>query len=352
MTDAVLFDCDGVLIDSHASYDRAIEMTLAYFLSRIFGLEMNPRLPVSKFVEYLRGTGHFNNDIDTTAAILVSILVSLRSHSTSGLKASVGGQTLDEKSDSTKASVEELREAFDSEAFAKSVLTVLEIASQGFVKFVRAVKSANPRMAPRIDELLERLSYPSSPSTSLLCRVFNEYYYGRTLLRQLYGLAPLVGRETGLIDAEKVIVCADALETLSTKLQNGRIGIVSGRSRLGTEYTLGGLVTFFQDGPMIFLEDEEANPTPGQPFLGKPDPKSLLQAAAFLGSSNGILYVGDSAEDLLMTLNANLKSSTFSFCGVVETANSPSRASMFAERGADAILESANDLPALLSSIR
>ena len=41
-TDAVIFDCDGVLIDSRDSYDRAIDVTVAYFLSSIFGLKLNP----------------------------------------------------------------------------------------------------------------------------------------------------------------------------------------------------------------------------------------------------------------------------------------------------------------------
>lgn len=325
LIDAVLFDCDGVLIDSRASYDRAIEMTVAHFLSDISGLNMKPKFPIYELVDYLRRTGQFNNDIDTTAAILVSILVNLPSQP---------------------------QDAFGSEAFMNRVLTLLEMASHGFPKFVQGVRASSPNSASRIEELLERLSYPGNPKTSLLRRVFNEYYYGPVLLRQLCGLAPVVGRKTALIDAEKVIVSADTLRSLSSLLSSRRIGIVSGRSRLGTEYTVGELGRFFQDGPTAFLEDEEANAGAGEAFRGKPDPEPLLHAAAILGNSNGILYVGDSAEDLLMTQNANLRRPSFSFCGVTATARGPSRTSMLAERGADAILESVNDLPALLSSIR
>lgn len=299
-------------------------MTVAHFLSDIFGSGMNPKFPIYELVDYLRGTGRFNNDIDTTAAILVSILVNLPSQP---------------------------RDAFDSGPFMNSELTILGMASHGFLNFVRAVKETNPNLASGIDELLERLAYPGDPKTSLLCRVFNEYYYGPVLLRQLHALAPVVGRKTGLIDAEKVIVSAGTLRSLSSLLSKRRIGIVSGRSRLGTEHTLGELNRFFQEGPTVFLEDEEANAGTGHGLPGKPDPEPLLHAAAIVGNSNGILYVGDSVEDLLMTQNANLKRPTFLFCGVTGTARGASRTSMLAERGADAILESVNDVPGLLSSL-
>ena len=76
-TDAVIFDCDGVLIDSRGSYDRAIEATVAYFVSRLLGLNANPARLTQQLVEALRETGQYNNDIDATAAILVSIVANL-----------------------------------------------------------------------------------------------------------------------------------------------------------------------------------------------------------------------------------------------------------------------------------
>ena len=48
LTDEVILDCDGVLIDSGDSYDRAIEMTVAYFLSSVFNLKLNPVFPTKK----------------------------------------------------------------------------------------------------------------------------------------------------------------------------------------------------------------------------------------------------------------------------------------------------------------
>jgi phosphoglycolate phosphatase-like HAD superfamily hydrolase len=340
LIDTVVFDCDGVLIDSRTSYDRAIETTVAYFLSRIFALRLNANFPVQQLVEVLRGTGQYNNDIDAAAAILVSMVATLPSNRIA--------KCLETRNEA----VEELQEMLDSEAFASRALRLLEKASQGFTAFVGEVKAGIPESAAYIEELLKRLAYPGGPASSPLSRVFDEYYYGPVLLKQLHGLDPVVGCKTGLIDSEKVLISAETLRSLSSLLSKGRMGIVTGRSRLGTEYALGELIKFFEAGPMVFLEDHDPNLNVKQPILGKPNPEPLLLAAEKAGTSRTILYVGDSAEDLMMTNNAKLVRPNLALCGVVGAAYSQRRASLLAERGADAILESVNDLPALLSSMR
>lgn len=249
-------------------------------------------------------------------------------------------------------SVEKLQEMLGSEAFVGEVLRLLEMASEGCSAFVNAAKAAVPNAAPCLDELLKRLGYPGGPASSLLSRVFDEYYYGPELLKKLHGLDPVVGSKTGLIDSEKVIVSTETLRSLSSLLSKGGMGILSGRSRLGTEYTLGGLIKFFQDGPMVFLEDHDPNLGVTQPIAGKPSPESLLLAAEQARTSKTILYVGDSAEDLMMTNNAKRVRPNFAFCGVTGVAYSERRASVLAELGADAILASVDDLPALLSSVK
>jgi phosphoglycolate phosphatase-like HAD superfamily hydrolase len=340
LTDAVVFDCDGVLVDTRDSYDRAIVVTVAYFLSSIFGLRLNPTFPIQQFVETLRGTGQYNNDIDAAATILVSIAANLPGDRAASCLQSLG-ETLGG-----------LQETLDSEGFARRLSRLLEEASQGFNPFVKAIKAKFPNSARCVDALLERLGYPGGPASSLLSRVFDEYYYGPALLRQLHGIAPVVGCRTRLIDSEKVLVLPETLLSLSSLLPNGKIAIVSGRSRLGTEYTLGGLIKFFRGSPMIFLEDHDAKINARLPIPGKPNPESLLLAAEQMGASGTILYVGDSAEDLMMVSNAKSTLSNLAFCAVIGAAHGARRASMFAERGADAILESVNDLPALLSSLR
>jgi phosphoglycolate phosphatase-like HAD superfamily hydrolase len=315
-------------------------VTVAYFLSRIFGLKLSPTFPTQQLVETLRETGYYNNDIDAAATILVSIAANIPSDR--------AARCLQSPSEI----LEGLQETVDSEAFVSRMFRLLEVASHGFNSFVKAIKAELPNSALCIDGLLERLAYPGGPASSLLTRVFDEYYYGPALLKQVHGIAPVIGCRTGLIDSEKVLVSPETLRSLLSLLPKSRIAVVSGRSQLGTEYTLKGLLKFLQGSPMVFLEDHDTNINARAPIPGKPDPESLLLAAERTGTSGTILYVGDSAEDLMMTSNAKSVRPNLAFCGVIEATYGSRRASMFAERGADAILESANDLPALLSSLR
>jgi len=310
LTDAIIFDVDGVLIDSRGSYDRAIEVTVAHFLSNILGLTLNQSFPTQQLVEALRTTGQYNNDIDATAAILVSIVANLPSEQVKKCLQGDGRR------------IAGLQDTFDSETFHAQVLSLSNTTSQGFVSFTNELKEKIPDSATNIQELLKRLGYPGGPASSSLSRVFDEYYYGPELLMQLHGLDPVVGCERGLIDSEKVLISPRTLQQLSSLVPKGTIGIVSGRSRLGTEHTLGELMKFFEDGPMMFLEDHDANINAKQPIPGKPSPESLLLAADHVGTSKGILYVGDSVEDLMMTNNANRVRPKFTFCGITGAAPS------------------------------
>ena len=119
LTDTVVFDCDGVLIDARASYDRAIEITVAHFLADIFGVKLNATFPTQQLVEALRGTGQYNNDIDATAAILVSITANLPSAEVAKCLQSRG------------VAAAGLQNTFDSEGFANRTLTLTDMASQG-----------------------------------------------------------------------------------------------------------------------------------------------------------------------------------------------------------------------------
>lgn len=339
-TDAVIFDCDGVLIDSRGSYDRAIEATVAHFLSRLLRLETGSARLTQSIVEALRETGQYNNDIDAAAAILVSIAASLPCDEVMKCLRNEDG------------AAKRLQDRYGSEEFVDQALSMSDMASNGFRLFVDRIKEDDPDSGQCVDALLERLAYPGGPASSPLSRVFDEYFYGPVLLKKLHGLDPVVGCGAGLIDYEKVLVSAETLQSLSSLLRNGALGIVSGRSRLGTEYSLAELMQFFSEGPMIFLEDHDENVNPKKPIPGKPRPESLLLAADQLETSKRILYVGDSTEDLIMTQNANRILPKFTFCGIVGTANGPRRTRSLAERKADVILESVNNLPGMLRSTR
>ena len=58
----VIFDCDGVLINSKNSYDKCIELTISYILKNILNKQfINFKISKST-LELFRQTGGFNND--------------------------------------------------------------------------------------------------------------------------------------------------------------------------------------------------------------------------------------------------------------------------------------------------
>ena len=71
--DAILFDVDGVLIDTRLSYNLAIKKTVKHVLAIVSSVE--PIQSVSDNVLLrMRRTGGFNNDTDTTYALILTSL--------------------------------------------------------------------------------------------------------------------------------------------------------------------------------------------------------------------------------------------------------------------------------------
>ncbi len=73
--DAIIFDIDGVLIDVIDSYNQTIIKTIQYVLDSNFKIKMNlTSIPIDKIISKFRHTGGFNNDIDTTYSIILTIV--------------------------------------------------------------------------------------------------------------------------------------------------------------------------------------------------------------------------------------------------------------------------------------
>ena len=128
-----------------------------------------------------------------------------------------------------------LQEALESEAFAGRVLSLSRWHRRDSPHSSNAVKAEVPNSATSIDELLERLGYPGGPASSSLSRVFDEYYYGPELLKQLHGLDPVVGCKRGLIDSEKIIVSAETLQLVVLTCAERYDRYCFGQVTIGTE---------------------------------------------------------------------------------------------------------------------
>ena len=72
--EAIIFDIDGVLVDVRKSYNGAIIKTVQIILQEVFEIKNSTDYPFEFMISKLRNTGGFNNDIDTTYAIILILL--------------------------------------------------------------------------------------------------------------------------------------------------------------------------------------------------------------------------------------------------------------------------------------
>ncbi|MFB5624427.1 MAG: phosphatase, partial [Nitrosopumilus sp.] len=71
--DAVVFDCDGVLIDITKSYDLAIIKTTQYVLEHFAKIDDSILIDF-KIIDGFKSTGGFNDEVDLTYAAIISIV--------------------------------------------------------------------------------------------------------------------------------------------------------------------------------------------------------------------------------------------------------------------------------------
>ena len=73
--ECILFDIDGVLVDTRSSYNTTIKETVKHIAS-IINPSLDNVIPLvtDDLIFKFRQSGKFNNDVDTSYALLLSIL--------------------------------------------------------------------------------------------------------------------------------------------------------------------------------------------------------------------------------------------------------------------------------------
>ncbi|HLA22483.1 MAG TPA: phosphatase, partial [Nitrosopumilaceae archaeon] len=71
--DAIIFDCDGVLIDITNSYDLAIKKTVDFVLKEMSKIDL-PNIVTTQMIEGFKATGGFNDEVDVTYSLILSIV--------------------------------------------------------------------------------------------------------------------------------------------------------------------------------------------------------------------------------------------------------------------------------------
>ena len=299
--DAIIFDCDGVLIDITKSYDQAIIKTTQYVLKNFAKIDDSIDVDF-KIIDGFKSTGGFNDEVDLTYAAIISL---------------VAAKKLEK----------------DQTSF---IINVIENAD------FNGISSVEKYIENQVDisDIKKQLFYPGMHNENPLYQIFDQLFYGPELYQKLFNNSSIFS-ESGLIEQDDVILNNSLIEKLQNKF-NSKIAIVTGRGKKSTSYSLKTLLEKFDLKNSTFLEDESRE-------LAKPNPQSLLDAIKGMNSIS-TLFVGDSMEDFIMAKKATDSGSKTTFCGIIGTSKNPQeKLELFQRNGAILVLDSINLLPKVLN---
>ena len=327
----LVFDCDGVIIDTRNSYDSSVIEVLRYIFK-----PLTREIVIDKGqIERLKSTGLYNNEWDTVYAFTIFVFSQLPKESAKRvllwLKFGKSVQKIE------KTSKESLKLPFGS--FLKRLRNdPIDDAEE----YARSICTLNNTLY-EFDLFLHELGRPSSPSKSLLVKLFDSIYYGSQIYRTVYGSEPLLKKKKGLIKNEQVVVSRKSCKTLGDKIGLPFL-MLTGRSKIGVEHVLDVLAKYFDFNNSIFIEDILRFDNTKAIPIKKPSPLPLLN----LADNFMTLYVGDSAEDVMMANSAKKSSTKILFAGITGLKENPrSLEKFFMEYDADLIMKSIDDLAEL-----
>ena len=306
----IIFDIDGTLIDTRESYNKTIKKTVQFLVKYIDKSKAGIGNMVSdELIFKFRKSGMFNNDIDTSYAFVQSILCGPPKKS-------------------------------DLLLFIDNIAE--DASSKGIISVEKYLKDYSKS---RLGQTKKLLRYPGSVKTSIISRVFDEYFYGPKLFKKQHGINPKFYSGMPLIENDSLLVTSSTLKKISNFFDK-KMGIVSGRSRIAAQYSMNSIFEFFDMKGSFYLEDEKRE-------MGKPNPSALIKSIKSFGVSKAF-YVGDSAEDLFMVQRArkisNLDIKLVGVCA--SNARSNQIRSLFVCNGTSLIVKNVNELPNILNKVK
>jgi phosphoglycolate phosphatase-like HAD superfamily hydrolase len=299
--DAVIFDCDGVLIDITKSYDLAIIKTTQYVLENLAKIDTSIDVDF-KIIDGFKSTGGFNDEVDLTYAAIISL---------------VAAKKLEK----------------DQTSFIFDVIKNSD--SSGIISVEKYIKNQID-----ISDIKKQLSYPGTHHDNPLYQIFDQIFYGPELYKKLFNNTSNFSGP-GLIEQDDVILNNILFEKLQKKF-NSKIAMVTGRGKESVGYSLKSLLAKFNLDNSMFLEDEPRE-------LAKPNPQSLLNSINGMDCTS-TLYVGDSMEDFIMAKRTTDLGHNTIFCGIIGTSKNPEeKLELFERNGAILVLDSIDLLPKVLN---
>ncbi len=299
--DAIIFDCDGVLVDVSESYDATIRQTVAHTLA---SMHAENSLVIDKhIIDAFKASGGFNDEVDLAYAAIICIIAANKTNQNPAEFVINACRTI------------------DSTGIAAIEQYVLEKAD--------------------ISDVIAELAYPGKRNSSTIHDTFNQIFYGGSLYKKLFNKEPTL-QNPGKIDSDILLVDAPTIRTLCS-IFGKKPPVVTGRGRASFEYTVcEPLRSEFDTRNSVFLEDEPRS-------MAKPNPDSLISTMQRISAGEAI-YVGDSIEDLIMSKRATEGGYPTIFCGITGTSSDPhAKAELLEGAGAHALFPTVNELAKILN---
>jgi len=250
-TDLIVFDIDGVLIDTATSFIATIVTTAQYYINHMLNVpaDLN-KLSENDAMKFKQYSG-FNNDWDLTAGMTAYLLFKYRnSH-----------KPLD---------LDDFLTAVDGNGGGL----------EGIEKYI-----AENTDTKTYEWIYERVDYKTIQST------FQEFYAGDAYCESLYGFSPRIHSGPGSIETEVILLDKDILDRWDEK-----IGILTGRMK--NETMLGIKMLGLEDIDLDLVEYTD------HVLPDKPHPAKMERILEKAGSS-AALFIGDSIDDFLTVVNYN-----------------------------------------------
>lgn len=252
----IVFDIDGVLIDTSMSFRFAVSRTIQYYMTKILCYKDTGILIQPEEVQLFKLAGGFNDDwVLSQSAILFFTYKALKFDAKDTKSIRLLPPTLIE--------------------FTNSV----SYEGEGLRKVKEYLASLDGNIFYKAEEKLDK---------NLVIRIFQEIYAGSRYMKKLYRSEPILGTEEGLWKNEKVILDKSLLpEDIS-------YGIYTGRTAGETELALEMLRLNIPSQAVITMNSS----------IIKPNPRGLEIIREYY-KRDILAFIGDSMDDILTAVNAN-----------------------------------------------
>lgn len=345
--DAIVFDCDGVLLDVRNAYNVGIAATTKRIIEDFTGTKIPESIFDSTLNHAYKRTGGFNNDWTHAYAVIMRILAEtpeeklaeLNNYAKESLEYDSPKQRYDYIAGKVKAEIP-VEGLYDKLA---DFATMLDVSG---------IEKVDDLLLDKVGVNIKKaLKFRGDVGESIISTLFEELFLGTELFTETFGYPPqFVQVENGIVEADEVVIKPETLIMLEELLDGPRFGVASGSMENTAKHALGTIVDRFPKSSQYWHDVVDRDQKRlGINNLHKPNPYPLRKAAEPFNPEM-VLYIGDTMADYLTAENAG---TDVLFTGVYASVHSSEKVKQsFIELGSDIVAPTVNEIPAALRYVR